>query len=76
MILALAPVEGLSVQNALAGVIETLSMAPGGQVDVVLALGPTRIVARVSQAARNRLKLAPGQAIHALIKSVATDRLL
>ena len=76
IIIALGPVSGLSVQNSLAAVIETLADCGQDQVDVVLSLGPTRLVARITGAAMRRLDLHTGQNVQALIKSVATDRLM
>lgn len=76
IIIALGPVSGLSVQNSLPAVIEDLVDCGQDQVDVVLGLGPTRLVARITGAAARRLDLHAGKNVQALIKSVATDRLM
>jgi len=76
IIIGLGPVQGLSVQNSLPAVIEALVDCGQDQVDVVLGLGPTRLVARITGAAMRRLDLHAGQNVQALIKSVATDRLM
>jgi molybdate transport system ATP-binding protein len=76
VILALAPVNGLSVQNALPARIESLIEGPNGQVDVILALGSTQLVARVTKAAVQRLDLRADLPVYALIKSVAADRMM
>ena len=69
VMLALAPPTGLSVRNIIPARVIALDDV-GGLVDVMLdAGGPLR--ARVSQAAKAELGLAPGLAVFALIKSAA-----
>jgi molybdate transport system ATP-binding protein len=76
VIIALQPVTGLSVQNDLPARIDDLRPVLNGQVDVYLALGPTRLIARITEGAVKRLDLRPGMAVHALVKSVACDRVM
>ena len=72
--IALEPPHGLSILNALPATI--VEMAPGdaGAVELRLAVGPSLLVARVTRLSAEALALAPGQAVQALIKSVAFDR--
>jgi molybdate transport system ATP-binding protein len=69
-----APV-GLSILNILPAEIVDLR-ATDQAVEIQLAVGPTRLVARVTRLSAESLGLAPGQRVHALIKSVAFDRRL
>jgi molybdate transport system ATP-binding protein len=74
VIIATARPEGLSVQNEIPSVVRSLESQPAGDVVVRLAAGRAMLAARVTRAAVERLDLAPGRAVYALIKSVAIDR--
>ncbi len=72
--LALQRPQGLSIRNALAGTLLELTGAPGAaQVDALVAVGPARLTARITAAAADELRLAPGLPVFALLKSVAID---
>jgi molybdate transport system ATP-binding protein len=47
---------------------------PGAHVDVQIACGNARLIARITRRSLNRLALQPGAAIFAVIKSVTIDR--
>ena len=71
VILAVQPVQGLSVRNALAGtVLSALSDEHG--VLVRLIFGGATVLARITPAAQRALKLRPGDAVWALFKVVST----
>jgi molybdate transport system ATP-binding protein len=75
VILATQPPSGLSLHNVLAGTVAAL--APAGDaadaVVVQLAIGGVRLLAEVTRDAVDRLGIAPGTRLHALIKSVSLD---
>jgi molybdate transport system ATP-binding protein len=77
VILASARPTGISVRNVLQSVVTRLAHRNDGSVMVELALGetdsPHRLLANVTLAAARELGLAPGQAVHALIKTVSVD---
>jgi molybdate transport system ATP-binding protein len=66
--------EGLSILNVLPATI--LEMADAGPTAVGLRLdcGCTVLVAQITRRSAETLALAPGRAVHALIKSVSFDR--
>ncbi len=72
--IALDPPERLSILNALPARILEMAPVEGGAVELRLAAGPTLLVARITRLSAETLRLAPGQAVQALIKSVAFDR--
>lgn len=74
VMIALSPPEGISALNILPGrIVELRRDVPGG-VDVLIDCGGDRLVARLTAVSAERLKLAPGLAVHAVIKAVAFDR--
>jgi molybdate transport system ATP-binding protein len=72
VILATAPVAGLSVRNSLAGTVLTIRDDDYGAVLVSCDVGGATVLARITQDARHTLKLRTGDAVWALIKAVAT----
>jgi molybdate transport system ATP-binding protein len=71
---ALTPPEGISMQNVLPAVLR--SIAPTGsphEVFLHLAIGETAVLARITRDAMERLELAPGAGVWAMIKSVTFD---
>ena len=71
VILALGPVEGLSVRNQVAG--RVLSLTPAGDlVDVTIDVG-VALHAELTPDACRELRLEPGRPVTALIKSAAID---
>lgn len=71
--LTLAAPEGASTLNALPGVVRELAPAEGPFVDVLVDAGAP-IWARVTRLSVDRLGLAPGLAVHAVVKAGAIDR--
>jgi molybdate transport system ATP-binding protein len=77
--LALAPPQGLSILNVFAGRVLEIARDEGAMVDVRLDIGkpdrPVVLWARVTRRSAHELGLAEGKPIHALVKSVALDRM-
>lgn len=71
--LALSAPEDISILNVFPGRVLEISDRKDGQVDVIVDAG-ARIWARVTRMAVERLALAPGKEVHALVKAVAIDR--
>jgi molybdate transport system ATP-binding protein len=63
--------RGVSVQNILPAVIETLEPVQAHQIMLRLRVGPSLLLARVTQDAVARLGLAPGAKVWAMVKAVA-----
>jgi len=74
VVLGIAPPEGLSALNVLAGRIAELGPLDGPIVDVRVALDGESLLARVTRLTIDRLALAPGRPVFAIIKSIALDR--
>jgi molybdate transport system ATP-binding protein len=72
--IALEPPRAASFQNVLAVTVEGFSEEFGAIVDVSLRLGQVRLAARVTRASAERLGLARGQQVYALVKAIAIDR--
>jgi molybdate transport system ATP-binding protein len=77
--LALTPPQGLSILNVFAGRVTEIAEDQGPMVDVRLDIGkpdrPVALWARVTRRSTHELRLAVGQPIYALVKSVALDRM-
>ena len=63
----------ISVLNILEARVTQIEDTPGPQVDVLLDVGAP-LIARITRRSVVELGLAPGKAVHALIKAVAIDR--
>ena len=72
--IALEPPRNASFQNVLAATVESVGGEFGAIVDVHLRVGSTPLVARITRQSAERLALAPGTPVHALIKAIAIDR--
>ena len=72
--LALMPPPDASFLNVLAGCVEEISAEPGALVEVRVAIGAAHLIARITRASAQRLDLAPGKPVHALVKAVSLDR--
>jgi molybdate transport system ATP-binding protein len=68
-----APAD-LSALNVLEGVVAEIRAGAGPIVEVRLDCGGEPLTARLTRYSVERLALAPGVAVHALVKSVALDR--
>jgi molybdate transport system ATP-binding protein len=72
IILAVQPVQGLSVRNALAGTVTAIYDDDWGAVLVRLDVGGATLLARITHAALRALNLRRGDAVWALVKAVST----
>jgi molybdate transport system ATP-binding protein len=72
--LALEPPVNASFQNVLEATVESVGEEFGAIVDVALRVGATPLVARVTRASVERLAIAPGRKVYALVKAIAIDR--
>jgi molybdate transport system ATP-binding protein len=63
--------RAISANNVLPATVTQVSA--GAQAYVQLAMGPARLVARITRASALRLGLAPGIAVFAIVKSVIVD---
>jgi molybdate transport system ATP-binding protein len=70
VMLALSKPEGISANNVLAASISGIRAGSGHYEDVLLSVGETRLVARITRRSALRLKLETNQKIFAVIKSV------
>jgi molybdate transport system ATP-binding protein len=74
VILATEPPRGLSLRNILSGVVSSMHVEAGDDhVVVQVAVGDVRLLAEVTRDAVAQLGIAPGVALHALVKSVSLD---
>ena len=72
--LALEAPRAASFQNVLPAMVDWIGGEFGAVVDVHLRVGTTALVARITRQSAERLGLAPGTSVHALIKAIAIDR--
>jgi len=73
--LALRRPEGVSIRNVLAGrVLDVAEDPETAFAEIRVAIGGQRLRARITRAAAAELRLAPGQPVLALLKSIALDR--
>ena len=75
VMLSLKPPEEISALNVLAGRVVAISpLANGAQADVRLDCNGAALTARLTAKSVQRLALAPGRPVHAVIKSVSFER--
>lgn len=74
IMLSLAPLEGTSALNVLPGTITAIEAVDASSVDVTLDCGGDAIVASVTRKSVDRLGLAVGLPVQAIVKSIAFDR--
>ena len=72
--LALERPRATSFQNVLEGAVESVGREFGAIVDVELRVGRSKLVARITRESAERLGLAPGVRVYALVKAIAIDR--
>jgi molybdate transport system ATP-binding protein len=72
--LALERPRAASFQNVLEGTVRSVGAEFGAIVDVDLRVGASTLVARLTRESLDRLGLAPGVAVYALVKAIAIDR--
>ena len=73
ILLAREEPRAISANNVLAARISSLKPFGAEQVDVHLACGEARLVARITRASVARLQLRAGEAVFAVVKSVILD---
>ncbi|HEY4125889.1 MAG TPA: TOBE domain-containing protein, partial [Rhizomicrobium sp.] len=73
ILLAREEPHAISANNVLAAQISAFRPSGAEQVDVHLACGSTRLVARITRASVARLELRVGDAVFAVVKSVTLD---
>jgi molybdate transport system ATP-binding protein len=74
VILATEVPSGLSVHNVLHGRVAQVTRDPDSEFSIVqLAVGRTHVLAEVTRDAVDRLRIAEGTALHALVKSVSLE---
>ena len=74
VMLATVRPQGISALNILSGTIQALSTGADGMLDVELLCGEAHIVSRITALSGNRLGVAVGQDIFAILKTVALQR--
>jgi molybdate transport system ATP-binding protein len=73
VILAVERPGALSAQNVLGGRIAEIAREDGPYAEVKVDFGAGALLARITTDSVNRLGLAPGKAVYAIVKSVAID---
>jgi molybdate transport system ATP-binding protein len=71
--IALAPPQASSIRNVIAAEIAAISAEPGAFAEILLAAGGQRLRARITRKSAADLRLAVGQRVYALVKSIAVD---
>ena len=74
VMLALHEPSGISANNVLACEVAEIRADVGAYLDVLLACGDDRLIARITHRSLARLGLRPGLPVYAVIKSVTVDR--
>jgi molybdate transport system ATP-binding protein len=74
VILSRARPEGLSAQNILSGRVAAVLPGEGPGVLVRVAVGTEEILARITRRATEMLALAPGDEVHAILKTMSVAR--
>jgi molybdate transport system ATP-binding protein len=74
IIIATEKPEHLSVRNALEGIVSQINSESDGSDMIFIDIGGATIMSRVTRAATRDLKLVPGKAVWALVKSVSLRR--
>ncbi len=72
--LALERPRSASFQSVLEATVEGVGEAFGAIVEVALRAGPTPLAARITRESLERLAIAPGRSVFALVKAIAIDR--
>jgi molybdate transport system ATP-binding protein len=72
--IAIQEPRGVSVLNCLRGRVAEIGVEPGASVDVRVDVAGTAILARVTRHSAERLQLAPGLEVWAMVKAVSLDR--
>ena len=73
VMLSLGPPQDISALNVLSGTIAAITPR-GAQADVSLDCNGATLLARITSKSVERLALAPGRTVHAIVKSVSFER--
>ena len=73
VMLSLSRPENISALNILEGTITAIAPDSKGMIDVSVDCGGDRVHARITEFSGDRLRLAPGKTVFALIKTVALE---
>jgi molybdate transport system ATP-binding protein len=74
VLISLSPPVGVSALNILPGTIAEIGeRRPGGAVELLIDCGGDKLLARLTAKSVDALKLLPGSAVYAVIKSVSID---
>lgn len=71
VILARDPPVGLSVRNALMGIVSRIDAGEDDTIDVQVDIGGPIVMAHITREALHELGLAPGRSVHVLVKAVS-----
>ena len=71
VILATELPQGLSVRNAVAGILERLDDESNGLIVATIAVGNARLLARITRSAVDDLALTTGRQVWALVKAAS-----
>jgi molybdate transport system ATP-binding protein len=63
----------ISANNVLLATVAAVGATANAAVDIQLRCGGTKLVARITRASQERLGIAPGHALYAIVKSVIVD---
>ncbi len=74
VIVALTEPRDISANNVLPATVVEIRSDPGAYADVKLACGAVMLMTRITRRSLERLALAPGGHVFAIVKSVAIDR--
>jgi molybdate transport system ATP-binding protein len=72
--IAIEQPRGVSLLNCLPGRVVQIGAEPGASVDVRLDVSGTPLLARITRHSAERLGLAPGKDVWAMVKAVSLDR--
>ena len=72
IMLALEKPRAISANNVLSATVRAVE-AHDAHADIQLAVGATKLVARITRASQQRLAIAPGMTLYAIVKSVTVD---
>ncbi len=72
--IAIEEPRGVSMLNCLRGRVAEMGTEPGTSIDVRIDVSGTPLLARITRHSAERLQLAPGREVWAMVKAVSLDR--
>ncbi|MFO1033327.1 MAG: molybdenum ABC transporter ATP-binding protein [Hyphomicrobiales bacterium] len=73
VMLATEEPRGISALNSFTGVVSAIVVCAGASADVTVQCGAGQLVARITRHSVERLGLAPGQTVHAVVKAMSVQ---